>query len=210
MTYKEELIEKYRKARERMQMGVKSPVVPRHLVSAASPPGGILMGTGILPPLAKVQEAPPEPVEREETARERTTRELQKVRVSEENKGMPRLAPLPGYDYGDTFAECRRTIAAVADKFSLKSSDLTGPSRVKLVVRARFECMYRMRVDLKMSYPAIADKMGRDHSTVIHGVNTILARALDAMKAREQSHAVPARGMSPMADTHTRGELAAA
>ena len=52
---------------------------------------------------------------------------------------------------------------------------------------ARFEAMYRMREELKMSYPQIGRIFDRHHSTVIHGVRfhkeTIEKRRAQAYEA---------------------------
>lgn len=201
-----------------MQMGVKPPVVPKTLIAATQPHGGIAGGTGVIPPLLiaePVQMPPPEPV-KEIPAEESINRsegqlnsEIIRTRLEDEVRDMPKLAPLPGFDYKNPYAAWKRTIVAVANHYELEVSDIMGPRRARHVVQARFECMYRMRVDLRMSFLSIAEKIGRDHSTVIHGVNTIRDRLLDAQKKQMQSGKVLAHGMVPRQDVPTL-ELAAA
>lgn len=215
MSYKSELEDHYKRVRERMHMGVKSSIVPKKLIAAALPPGGIAGGTGLVPPL-QVMEVPPEvidappPKEHKNEARERaqTAGETARARVERDNEGMPKMVPLANFDEKGQSAAWKRVVKAVAKNYDLEEADIFGPRRARNVVQARFECMYRMRVDLRMSYLNIAAKMRRDHSTVIHGVNTILHRLLDEQKRRMHSAKVPAHGMVPKLDAHP--QLAAA
>jgi chromosomal replication initiation ATPase DnaA len=46
---------------------------------------------------------------------------------------------------------------------------LTGPSQQERLLRARWEAMARLR-DVGLSSPAIGGLLGRDHSTVLHGL----------------------------------------
>lgn len=223
MSYKSELEERYRLARKRMGMGVRPPVVPKALMAAALPPGGVAGGTGIIPPLKAIDPAEQEAralkkqarlkAQQERSAREakKTTCETAKDRVENDNEGMPPLEPLPGFEDVIPFSEWRRVVSAVAKRYEIEAADILGPRRARHIVQARFECMYRMRVDLKMSYLNIAEKMRRDHSTVIHAVNTILHRLLDAQKKQAHSVVAHANGMVPLAaDALNPPQLAAA
>jgi hypothetical protein len=211
MSYKAELEERYRQARRRMGMGVNAPIIPKPLLAAALPAGGVASSTGLIPPLEVM---PPEdvvavPPVNAAKERAKTAFEENRDRVEEQNEGMPPLAPLAGFDRDDPFNAWRRLVAAVAANYGVTSADILGTSRKRNVVQARFECMYRLRVDLKMSYLNIASKMGRDHSTVIHGARTILSRLLDEARQREHRSVASAHGMVPRT-RHKTPELAAA
>jgi hypothetical protein len=212
MSYKSELEERYRQARARMGMGVKPPVVPKGLLSAMAL-GGLSGTTGVAPPLV-IDPTPPKPpkiikpltIDGEE--RELTSREVTALRVEMENADMPRLKPLRNYDYSTPFAGWKRMVVAVAEHYEVEAMDILGLPRARMIVRARQECFYRLRTELRMSYLNIAEKMNRDHSTVIHGVNTILGRLLDEQKKREHSVAALPAAMTVEARAH-HPELAA-
>ena len=216
MTYKEELLERYRLARERLRMGVKPPVVPRPLINASTAPGGIAGGTGIVNPVKMpifIEDAPERLVskaEHEARSLGQLNSEVLQQRREEEIGEWPLLPPLADFDAKSKFNRWRRMVAAVAHKHQLSVDEILGLSRRRPVIEARFECAYRMRTELKMTYPCISRHLKRDHSTVIHGSKVILHRILDANKKRMQSCPVRTSDMvSVVADTHTR-ELAAA
>jgi chromosomal replication initiation ATPase DnaA len=65
-------------------------------------------------------------------------------------------------------------VKQVAKKHGLKSSDLLGPARFKNIVLARNEAFYRMRTEISvngepLSFPQIAKRFHKDHSSVLHG-----------------------------------------
>ncbi len=62
----------------------------------------------------------------------------------------------------------------VALQFSIRGSDLKSEKRVRKLSLPRQICMYLLRRHLNLSYPDIGKFMGgKDHSTVMHGVNKI-------------------------------------
>lgn len=62
----------------------------------------------------------------------------------------------------------------VALQFSVRGSDLKSEKRVRKLSLPRQICMYLLRRHLNLSYPDIGKFMGgKDHSTVMHGVNKI-------------------------------------
>jgi chromosomal replication initiation ATPase DnaA len=61
-------------------------------------------------------------------------------------------------------------LAEVAEKHGLKPLQLKARVRRKGLTEARFEAFYRMRNELKVSYPQIAMFFGMDHTSVLHGV----------------------------------------
>lgn len=66
-------------------------------------------------------------------------------------------------------------LKAVADFYNVVIQDLTGRSRKKEMVEPRQVAMYLLRDILRMSYPYIGEKLGRDHTTVIHSFEKINA-----------------------------------
>ncbi len=64
----------------------------------------------------------------------------------------------------------------VALQFSIRGSDMKSEKRVRKLSLPRQICMYLLRRHLSMSFPDIGKFMGgKDHSTVMHGVNKIAA-----------------------------------
>jgi chromosomal replication initiator protein len=67
-----------------------------------------------------------------------------------------------------------RILAATAEAFGVSIADLEGPSRRQPLARARQVAMYVCRELTDLSLPKIGKLFGgRDHTTVIHGVNTV-------------------------------------
>jgi chromosomal replication initiator protein len=65
-------------------------------------------------------------------------------------------------------------LAATAAAFGLAVSDLEGPSRRQPLARGRQVAMYLCRELTDLSLPKIGQLFGgRDHTTVLHGVNTV-------------------------------------
>ncbi len=84
---------------------------------------------------------------------------------------------------GDPAKEPAKTItlaeieARVTSHFGLKPGDLQARRRTRKVAEARQVAMYIMRQHGGASFPAIGDFLGgRDHSTVVHGCQTIKRR----------------------------------
>jgi chromosomal replication initiator protein len=62
----------------------------------------------------------------------------------------------------------------VADYYSISRDDLLGRGRNKELVHPRQVVMYLARVELQLTLPQIGDSLGgRDHTTVIYGVEKI-------------------------------------
>ncbi|MBI2443159.1 MAG: chromosomal replication initiator protein DnaA [Candidatus Levybacteria bacterium] len=62
-------------------------------------------------------------------------------------------------------------IKSVCDFYRIKSTQLKGPKRDASLVKARQVCMYLLKRDLEMTYADIGNILGgRDHTTVMHGV----------------------------------------
>jgi chromosomal replication initiator protein len=68
----------------------------------------------------------------------------------------------------------KEVIDLVCTYFNLRQSDLKGTTRIAKVVLPRQITMYLLRTDLGIQYESIAKELGgRDHSTVMHGVEKI-------------------------------------
>ena len=71
----------------------------------------------------------------------------------------------------------RENVKTVLDDVSIlygvPVDDILGKRRLKLIVDARHDAMYRMRNDLRMTYSHIGLIFNRDHSTVIHAVEKV-------------------------------------
>lgn len=57
----------------------------------------------------------------------------------------------------------------IIDKRQISWRELVSPDRSYRLVAARQHVWYAIRLELKLSYPQIAAKFGRDHTTVMHG-----------------------------------------
>lgn len=67
-------------------------------------------------------------------------------------------------------------VEGVADHYHLNSDVIFSKSRVKDIADARMMIMYLAQQLLGLSSGAIGRKLGRKHSTVIHGIQTIAGR----------------------------------
>lgn len=104
----------------------------------------------------------------------------QAIKIAEQMITAPRLPPLPGLVLNEVGAiRWMRVLRAVAAHHKISPSEITGKSRKRHVIKARFEVFYRLRVDLNFSYPKISQLMKKDHSTVLHGVNKVRQMLLD-------------------------------
>jgi len=75
-----------------------------------------------------------------------------------------------------SFISIEEVIRTVAKHYGLKPGELKSPKRAKPITRARQVAMYLCRELTSESFPEIGGRFGgRDHATVIHGVNKITA-----------------------------------
>lgn len=75
-------------------------------------------------------------------------------------------------------------IDEVARKHKVKRSDITGPSRVRVVVDARHEAAYRLVVEMGLSLPMVGRQLGnRDHTTALNSIRRYVATHPDAAPA---------------------------
>ena len=64
----------------------------------------------------------------------------------------------------------------VCAKHGVDFDEVCSDRRIKRLVLIRHEIFYRLKVDLQMSYPQIAEKFNKDHTTILHGVRKHAAR----------------------------------
>ena len=70
-----------------------------------------------------------------------------------------------------------RILAATAASFGVSIADLEGPSRRQPLARGRQVAMYLCRELTDLSLPKLGTLFGgRDHTTVLHGINTVKKR----------------------------------
>jgi len=81
----------------------------------------------------------------------------------------------------------RSVIAAVASHFKIKTGELLGPCRRKELVVPRQITMYLLREELELPLVKVGELIGgRDHTTIIHGVDKIGKRfSLDSQLRHE-------------------------
>lgn len=189
MTYLEELRNRYKEARKRME---------RHAIKES--PHAISFS----PPMPKPE---PEPVksapkagllsEKSEeeiickalrvASLEELSRNSQVYKMADELVNSPRLPPLPGLVLDEVGAvRWMRIMHAVAKMHGVPASEVMGKSRENHVVSARFEIFYRLRIDLAMSYAKIGSIFGRDHTTVMHGVRKVRQKLLDEIRKQAE------------------------
>jgi hypothetical protein len=184
MSYLKELQEHYKAVKARLNANVPPPVkaLPKPTpdlsvkVEPLSPPS--LPRAGLVPEDAEgrlVTEAL-----REANPYWIGGNHAQAIRIAEQMVTAPRLPPLPGLVLNEVGAiRWMRVLRAVAAHHKISPSEITGKSRRRHVIKARFEVFYRLRVDLNFSYPKISQLMKKDHSTVLHGVNKVRQMLLD-------------------------------
>ena len=64
-------------------------------------------------------------------------------------------------------------IAKVATFYGMANNDIRGKCRQKELVKARWIAMYFIRQQTDFTLKTIGDMFGRDHTTVIHALETI-------------------------------------
>lgn len=67
-------------------------------------------------------------------------------------------------------------LAKVADYFKLTVAILRSHKRTQRIATARQIAYYLLRKNTDLSFPAIGEMLDRDHSSVIHGNQTIVRR----------------------------------
>ncbi|QJU04642.1 chromosomal replication initiator protein DnaA [Candidatus Saccharibacteria bacterium oral taxon 488] len=81
----------------------------------------------------------------------------------------------------------KQIIDKTARHFGVEVKDVCSPRRDKYIMQPRQIAMYLLRSELKMSFPKIAQELGRkDHTTAIHSVDKISKEMLISINIREQ------------------------
>ncbi len=66
--------------------------------------------------------------------------------------------------------KARQMIARIAEKHGVTYDEVVGPNRYERYILPRFECCYRLKVELGLSFPDISRKLGRsDHTSSLSG-----------------------------------------
>lgn len=63
--------------------------------------------------------------------------------------------------------------AVVADEFEISIRDMYGKNQRHKIVRPRQVAMYLIRNLLNLTLNDIGSHFGKDHSSIVHGINTI-------------------------------------
>ena len=78
-------------------------------------------------------------------------------------------------------------VNCICDYFDIKKPIVLGKGRQQEIVHARHICMFLLRNELGMSYPEIGLMLGgKDHTTIIHGVNMIKRESAKSENLREE------------------------
>lgn len=81
----------------------------------------------------------------------------------------------------------RQIIEKTARYFGIDVKDICSSRRDKFIIMPRQIAMYLLRSELKMSFPKIAQELGRkDHTTAMHSVEKITKESLVSLSTREQ------------------------
>lgn len=80
----------------------------------------------------------------------------------------------------------RRIILETAIKHNIMPAEMLSAQRAYKLVIARHEVMYRMKTETTMSLPAIGRRLGKDHTTVLHGVRRHIERMEAANAGRTE------------------------
>lgn len=81
----------------------------------------------------------------------------------------------------------RRVVSVVGQKTKISTADMIGKARQKELVLARQIVMYLLREEYKFSLASIGDVLGgRDHTTIMHGVEKIKNEIKSNISLREK------------------------
>lgn len=81
----------------------------------------------------------------------------------------------------------KQIIDKTARYFGVDVKDICSPRRDKYIMLPRQIAMYLLRSELKMSFPKIAQELGRkDHTTAMHSVEKITKESMINVSVREQ------------------------
>lgn len=85
-------------------------------------------------------------------------------------------------------------LSAVADHFNLRASAIKGPKRDRPIARPRQVVMYICKTELGMTLDDVGGLLGgRDHTTIMHGVDTISRELSTNERLREDVEGIKTR-----------------
>jgi len=85
-------------------------------------------------------------------------------------------------------------IASICSYYNIKQTQLKGSKRDASIVTSRHMCMYLLKEEVKMSYMEIGNILGgRDHTTVMHGVEKVRKMLETNTKTSEELHIIKRR-----------------
>ncbi len=70
-------------------------------------------------------------------------------------------------------ATAKRIVSLVAKRYGIPQDDIYGKKRQQQICHARNVCLYIIKTELDLSYPAIGKMFNRDHSTIISSCEAI-------------------------------------
>lgn len=92
------------------------------------------------------------------------------------------------------YITAKQIIDKTARHFGIDVKDMCSARRDKYIVQPRQIAMYLLRSELKLSFPKIAQELGRkDHTTAMHSVEKITRESLTNLSIREQINDVRER-----------------
>ena len=81
----------------------------------------------------------------------------------------------------------KQIVDKTAKYYNIRPNDICSSRRDKFIALPRQVAMYLLRNELKMSFPKIAQELGRkDHTTAMHSVEKITKESLTNVTIREQ------------------------
>ena len=99
------------------------------------------------------------------------------------------ITSLIGKGVGDTLAPKQTSpsdvIDAVCKHYSVSRRAIMGKARSRIIARPRQVLMYLLRTELGLPLEEVGRLVGRDHSTVIHGVDKITELRAENVQIRE-------------------------
>lgn len=174
MSYKQQLQEHYKAVRARL---LKNAIPEKKALPSPTPEPEELPKAGLVSEKAE-GEIVTEALSVSDSAVIYDT--AQALKLANELVNSPRLPPIPGLVINEAGSvRWMRILHAVAAKHQVGVDEILGNSRRRMIVEARFEIFYRLRVDLAFSYTRIGQLMKKDHSTVMHGVSKLRQKLLD-------------------------------
>lgn len=179
MTYKAQLIEHYKQVHRRIEDAGK------RYAEASEPKPLPRAGLSPRPPAA-----PATPLQAA----------LKITRPEPVGRRYPLLPPLPGLNPSPTGFKNRwmTLLALVATKHSIDPDEIMSQSRLRNIVTARNEVIYRLRTDFGYGWSEISRTVQRDRSTILHSVEKVYQSHIDDFKNLEQRpQLLPPDAMSP-------------